>query len=150
MIRTLTNQRRVFKFCWSLTRSRDTLFIKLRLYGKHLQILNGLFVTHSFTTSTGGLSSSSDEYSSPIPNQQINPNHQFSPTNPYNRQRQANGMPQNPQYNQYPQYTSSISPIRGVAADPLGNLFILPKQLDVGLCHGCRNAPQVPSHHVSN
>ena len=113
-------------------------------------VLNGLFVTHFFTTSTGGLSSSSDEYSSPIPNQQINPNHQFSPTNPYNRQRQVNGMPQNPQYNQYPQYTSSISPIRGVAADPLGNLFILPKQLDVGLCHGCRNAPQVPSHHVSN
>ena len=89
-------------------------------------MLNGLFVTHFFTTSTGGLSSSSDEYSSPIPNQQINPNHQFSPTNPYNRQRQANGMPQNPQYNPYPQYTNSISPIRGVAADPLGmDIFIL-------------------------
>ena len=89
-------------------------------------MLNGLFITHFFTTSTGGLSSSSDEYSSPIPNQQINPNHQFSPTNPYNRQRQANGMPQNPQYNPYPQYTNSISPIRGVAADPLGmDIFIL-------------------------
>ena len=27
----------------------------------------------------------------------------------------------------------------GVAADPLGNIFILPRQLDVGLCQGCRN-----------
>ena len=30
----LNNQRRVFKFCRSLTRSSDTLFIKLRLYSK--------------------------------------------------------------------------------------------------------------------
>ena len=40
---------------------------------------------HHLEDKFGGLSSSSEEFSSPIPNQQMYPNHQFSPTPVFNQ-----------------------------------------------------------------
>ena len=90
-----------------------------------------------------GFSSSSEEFASPIPNaqNQMNPNHQFSPTshnlplnNPYFGRR-SQGIPNayasSPQLNQGGRFRSR--------ADPQGNIFILPRQLDVGLCHNCQH-----------
>ena len=56
MIRALTNQRQVFKFCWSQSWSRDTLFIKLRLYsclyGTYLSVCLGHLCTAIVPLST--------------------------------------------------------------------------------------------------
>ena len=88
--------------------------------------------------------------------------------------RGPNNIPQNP-YSNSPIQNNAGSGGRLRAgqqvADPLGNIFILPRQLDVGLCQGCRNiyggngahghqhehqnahnhshAPTAPSHQVS-
>ena len=86
---------------------------------------------HYEETKNSGLSSSSDEFSSPVPNQ-INPNHQFSPTN------HLINNPNNPQRRYVGQMGQRVRG-SGVNSDPLGNIFILPRQLDVGLCQGCRN-----------
>ena len=88
---------------------------------------------------SGGLSSSSEEFSSPIPNQQ-----NFSP--PFH-----NGSRR--QYSNSPLSNSGGSRLR--AADPMGNIFILPRQLDVGLCQCCRNIYGAKDdhhhhHHVSH
>ena len=55
--------------------------------------------------------------------------------------RGPNNIPQNPYPNSpIPNNASSGNRLRaGQVADPLGNIFILPRQLDMGLCQGCRN-----------
>ena len=158
---------------------------------------------HLDDTKFGGLSSSSEEFTSPIPNQQMYPNHQFSPTpnniyqnlpthpqrsqpmpilnhHPNHQQHygQAQGhhyggqasqgqhyggqVSQGGQYREYrtlpPNHGSRLGGRHAGPAsrpgkpDSLGNIIILPKQFEVGLCQGCHNifdggAPPDVQHH---
>ena len=160
-------------------------------------------------TKFGGLSSSSEEFTSPIPNQQMYPNHQFSPTpnniyqnlpthpqrsqpmpilNHHHNHQQHYGQAQGQHYGgqasqgqhyggqvsqggQYREYRT-LPPNHGSRLggrhaggggqttgsrpgrpDSLGNIIILPKQFEVGLCQGCHNIfdggvpPDVQQHH---
>jgi hypothetical protein len=112
-----------------------------------------------------GFSSSSEEFSSPVPNaKQMNPNHQFSPTRgipPLNPRRAfaRNQYASSPQLNlqqqqqQQPGGRYAFNP--SWRRDPMGNIFILPRQLDVGLCQGCKNiygaqAQEFTQHHIQH